>query len=342
MFSSSSIIPKSSVLQSSPPAAAAAKTITQLRREMMAKGEMVYYVDTPDGPQWMLMLRETGTIMVYRAELGTFVNPPTEVLLEDLDSHTPWPRRLIYRALTIDEVALPGNLIDFPGWSEGSDCVSAAAIRLQRAVADLCTKQSESLGRALPQLQIAPVTGGVMGVGTPRTGVTVSIAQVVATAQGVTRLPPVETFLRSRATTPVRRRQFRVRWCYLHLWFRLLHLFLYCRLLLLRERLVLFCQWCRSSRRERSLSPHRCQERRALYLRLKVSRRYQQWTQTLPVSPTLGTENHPAPAKLGTPVRAGGGADLEMRVPGLLPVSETPTGQQGAAEFEASWSGTSD
>ena len=109
MFSSSSIIPKSSVLQSSPPAAAAAKTITQLRREMMAKGEMVYYVDTPDGPQWMLMLRETGTIMVYRAELGTFINPPTEVLLEDLDSHTPWPRRLIYRALTIDEVALPGT-----------------------------------------------------------------------------------------------------------------------------------------------------------------------------------------------------------------------------------------
>ena len=201
MFTSSSIIPKSSILQSSPPAAAGVKSITQLRRELAAKGEMVYYVDTPGGAQWMLMLRETGTIMVYRPELGTFINPPTEVLLEDLDSHTPWPRRFIYRALTIDEVVLPGSLMDFPGWTDGSESYLQPRYGYTDSWLSYVRSRAESLGKTLPQLQIAPVFGGVMGTAAPRLGVATSTAQIAITTPGVAPLPPVESLLRSRATT---------------------------------------------------------------------------------------------------------------------------------------------
>jgi hypothetical protein len=59
--------------------------------------------------------------------------------------------------------------------------------------------RAKSLSRTLPQLQIAPPTGGVMRIATPRTGVATSIAQAATTAAGVAYLLPVESLLRRRA-----------------------------------------------------------------------------------------------------------------------------------------------
>ena len=66
------------------------------------------------------MLRESGTILVFNAELGTFYNEPSETLLEDLRDYTPWPRKRCYRALAAEEVELPASLEEFPGWTSGS------------------------------------------------------------------------------------------------------------------------------------------------------------------------------------------------------------------------------
>ena len=59
--------------------------------------------------------------------------------------------------------------------------------------------RAKSLGRMLPQLQIAPAPGGVMGIATPRTGVATSTAQIATTTPGVAFQPHVATLLRSMA-----------------------------------------------------------------------------------------------------------------------------------------------
>jgi hypothetical protein len=59
--------------------------------------------------------------------------------------------------------------------------------------------RAKLLGRMLPQLQIAPAPGGVMGIATPRTGVATSTAQVATTTPGVAFQPHVATLLRSMA-----------------------------------------------------------------------------------------------------------------------------------------------
>ena len=105
---------------SQPPATVQGSALTRLRRELVRSGERVFYVDTPTGPEWMVMLRASGTIMVFNAELGTFYNEPSETLLEDLCDYSPWPRKRCYRALAAEEVELPASLEDFPGWVSGS------------------------------------------------------------------------------------------------------------------------------------------------------------------------------------------------------------------------------
>ena len=121
MFHSASPPAPSANPDSQPPAAVRGTALSRLRRELVQAGERVFYVETPAGPEWMVMLRGSGTIMVYNAELGTFYNEPTEILLDDLRDYTPWPRSRSFRALSADEVELPSNLTEFPGWTPGSD-----------------------------------------------------------------------------------------------------------------------------------------------------------------------------------------------------------------------------
>ena len=120
MFHSASAPATHANPDSQPPATVRGTALSRLRRELVQSGERVFYVETPTGPEWMVMLRGSGTIMVYNAELGTFYNEPTEVLLEDLRDYTPWPRSRNFRALTAEEVELPANLEEFPGWTPGS------------------------------------------------------------------------------------------------------------------------------------------------------------------------------------------------------------------------------
>ena len=116
---------------SQPPATVRGTALSRLRRELVQAGERVFYVETPTGPEWMVMLRGSGTIMVYNAELGTFYNEPTEILLEDLRDYTPWPRSRSFRALSADEVELPSSLTEFPGWTPGSNAHLLRAMATQ-------------------------------------------------------------------------------------------------------------------------------------------------------------------------------------------------------------------
>ena len=121
---------------SQPPATVRGTALSRLRRELVQSGERVFYVETPTGPEWMVMLRGSGTIMVYNVELGTFYNEPTEVLLEDLRDYTPWPRSRSFRALTAEEVELPARLDRVSWMDDGQQGASFSALRLLRRVAE--------------------------------------------------------------------------------------------------------------------------------------------------------------------------------------------------------------
>ena len=155
----------STVLQPTPPdAAAPGRSLAQLRRDLIDAGERPFFVETPAGPQWMVMLRGSGTIMVYSPELRTFCNPPTETLLEDLTpDYVPWPRRRIYRALTQDEVQLPSSVEDFPGCRGQPDVYLQPRYGYTTPWLESMRDLARANGRMLPQLQITAPPGGVMG-----------------------------------------------------------------------------------------------------------------------------------------------------------------------------------
>ena len=178
MFSSSSqSSPPSATPGSQPPATVQGSAFSRLRRELLHSGERVFYVETPTGPQWMVLLRETGTIMVFDAELGTFYNAPSETLYEDLRDYTPWPRKKSFRALTREEVELPASLEEFPGWTPGSnihlqprygyteqwlDYIRRRAALEGRAIEPLSvTEALESLSKSAPTGSVGPTPSTV-------------------------------------------------------------------------------------------------------------------------------------------------------------------------------------
>ena len=57
-----------------------------------------------------MMLKETGTTMLFDDDRNTFYNPVSNTTLDDLDDdYVPWPRNFNKRALTNDEVQLPAK-----------------------------------------------------------------------------------------------------------------------------------------------------------------------------------------------------------------------------------------
>ena len=62
------------------------------------------------------MLKESGTIMVFDDDKDTFYNPMTDITLADLEDYVPWSCNLDKRALTDNEVQLPGSIKELPGW----------------------------------------------------------------------------------------------------------------------------------------------------------------------------------------------------------------------------------
>ena len=73
--------------------------------------------------RWYIMLKESGTIMVFDDDKDTFYNPMTDTTLADLEDYAPWSRDWEKRALTDDEVQFPGSVKDLPGWDCGAHLV---------------------------------------------------------------------------------------------------------------------------------------------------------------------------------------------------------------------------
>ena len=98
------------------------KELREQRQTLWDAGESSFFVKTPSGRQWMVMLKRYGTIFVYNSELKTFWNVTDQVLLSDVlpSLHTtttgrsPWPLSRNRGTLTDDEVRFPSRLQDFP------------------------------------------------------------------------------------------------------------------------------------------------------------------------------------------------------------------------------------
>ena len=108
----------------SSPLAIHGSAFPRLRKQLKESGERVFYVKiAPRTFRWYVMLKESGTIMVFDDDKDTFYNPMTDTTLVDLENYAPWSRNLDKRALMDDEVQLPGSVKDLPGWECGAHLV---------------------------------------------------------------------------------------------------------------------------------------------------------------------------------------------------------------------------
>ena len=137
----------------SSPLAIQGSAFPRLRKQLKESGERVFYVEiAPRTFRWYVMLKESGTIMVFDDDKDTFYNKMTDRTISDLEDYTPWSRDLDKRALTDDEVQLPESIKDLPGWESGAHLVprygySEELQALVRAIA-------ASKRRSIPQLEV--------------------------------------------------------------------------------------------------------------------------------------------------------------------------------------------
>ena len=137
----------------SPPLAIQGLAFPRLRKQLKESGERVFYVEiAPRTFRWYVMLKESGTIMVFDDDKDTFYNPMTDTTLSDLEDYAPWLRDLDKRALTDDEVQLPGSIKDLPSWESGTHLVPSYGYSeewqaLVRAIA-------ASKRRSIPPLEV--------------------------------------------------------------------------------------------------------------------------------------------------------------------------------------------
>ena len=126
------------------------------------------------------MLKKSGIITVFDDDKDTFYNPITDMTLADLEDYAPWSRDLDKRALTDDEVKLPGNVKDHPGWECGAHLVprygySEEWQELVRAI-------TASKRRSIPPLEVVKPAGTAD-----------ADTYAAGTASGSTSAPPIST-----------------------------------------------------------------------------------------------------------------------------------------------------
>ena len=100
----------------SSPLAVKGSALPRLRKQLKESGDRFFYVEiAPRTFRWNVMLKESGTIMVFDDDKDTFYNPMTYTTLADLEDNVPWSHDLDKRTLTDDELQLPGSVKDLPG-----------------------------------------------------------------------------------------------------------------------------------------------------------------------------------------------------------------------------------
>ena len=109
----------------SSPLAIQGSAFPKLRQQLNESEELVFYVEiAPRTFRWYVMLNKSGTIMVFDDDKDTFYNPMTNTTLADLKNYAPWSRYLDKRALTDNEVHLPGSVKDLFGGKCGAHLVA--------------------------------------------------------------------------------------------------------------------------------------------------------------------------------------------------------------------------
>ena len=90
---------------------------SRLRKQLREAGERLFFVEMDlRAYHLLIMLKETGTIMLFDDDRNTFFNSVSDNTLDDLDDdYVPWPRNFNIQALTNYKVQLPAELRLFPG-----------------------------------------------------------------------------------------------------------------------------------------------------------------------------------------------------------------------------------
>ena len=141
----------------SSPQAIQGSAFPRLRKQLKESGERVFYVEiAPRTFRWYVMLKESGTIMVFDDDKDTFYNPMTDRTLADLEDYTPWSRDSDKHALTDDEVV--ARECQGSAWL-GVRSASPTALRLLRKWQALVRAIAESKGRSILPLEVVKPAG---------------------------------------------------------------------------------------------------------------------------------------------------------------------------------------